>query len=207
MKTKFAALLTGCSLLALAAPTQASINMNALTYNFSSPALGAVWFDSVGSMTFDGLGNPVVSSGTLANNTVKVDFLFGATSGNLDHSSGVFTLASGLPYNGFLNGGTFSVTTLTAGGSATLFGGQSGFYQMRAWSDGAASFAAADPSRRNSSAVTGTSFGGADSLNTETFGPRDLNAHASFAVASVPEPATIALGLFGAAGLFIRRRK
>lgn len=40
-----------------------------------------------------------------------------------------------------------------------------------------------------------------------TSGIAVANSFASFSVAAVPEPATLALGLFGAAGLFIRRRK
>jgi hypothetical protein len=199
MKTNIRSVLASCVLFAFASVSQASINMNALNYNASNPALGPVWLNTVGSMTFDVNGNPVVSSGTLASN-FKVDFLFGSSSGNLDHSSSVFTVAG----PGFMNGGTFSVTALTAGGSATIFGGQSGFYQMRAWNDGAASFSAS--SSRGSSAVTSITFGGANSGNTQTFAPVDLNVHSAFAIA-VPEPATIALGLIGAAGLLIRRRK
>lgn len=198
MKTTIRSILASCVLLAVAGSSHASISMNALNYNAGNAGLGAVWFDTVGSMTFDGGGNPVVSSGTLASN-IRVDFLFGLSSGTLDHSSSVFTVAG----PGFMNGGTFNVTTLTAGGSATVFGGQNGFYQMRAWRDGAASFDASVA--RGSSAVTAITFGGANSGNTQTFAPADLNVHAAFAV--VPEPATIALGLFGAAGLFIRRRK
>lgn len=193
-------ILTGTALLALAASTQASITVNALTYNASSAALGAVWFDSVGAMTFDLIGNPVVSSGTLANNTTKVDFLFGASSGNLNHSSGVFTLAAGLPFNGFLNGGEVNVT------SATIGGGGAGFYQMRAWVGGA-TFDDAANTKVGSSAVTALTFGGTPlPPGGAALAPTDLNLHASFAVA-VPEPATLALGLFGAAGLLFRRRK
>lgn len=200
MKTMTRIILTGTVLLALAASTQASISVNALNYNASSATLGAVWFDSVGSMTFDGSGNPVVSAGTLANNTTKVDFLFGASSGNLDHSSGIFTLAAGLPFNGFLNGGVVNVT------SATIGGGGAGFYQMRAWVGGA-TFSDAANTKKGSSAVTGITFGGTPLAGGTAIASPDLNLHASFAVVTVPEPATLALGLFGAAGLFIRRRK
>jgi len=193
MKTVIKSFGIAVAMLAMVSTTKASINMNAFTFNSGNPStLGAVFIDTVG--------------GTPAGSTVKVDFLFGATAGNLDHSSGVFTLVTA--NQGFLNDSPFAVTTLTAGGAATLFGGQSGFYQMRAWTGGA-TFSDVANTKTGSSAVTGVSFGGLNSAGTQTFGPVDLNLHANFAITSVvvPEPATIALGLFGAAGLLIRRRK
>jgi hypothetical protein len=198
MKNTSKALFLGFALLGFALSSQAGISVNGLTYNASNPALGAVWVDTVGSMTFDGSGNPVVSSGTLAGNTYKVDFLFGATSGNLDHSSQVFTLAAGLPFNGFLNSGVINVA------SATLGGGNAGFYQMRAWTGGA-TFDDVANTRKGTSAITAITFGGTPLAGGAAIASPDLNLHASFAV--VPEPATIALGLFGAAGLLMRRRK
>lgn len=191
MKTIQKLALIGALVISAASPAFASISMNGLTFNSGNTSLGAVYFDTVG--------------GTPADSTVKVDFLFGASSGNLDHSSAVFTIVSG--QQGYLNAGTFNVTTTTAGGAATIFGGQSGFYQMRAWTAGA-TFADAGNTKVGTSAVTAITFGGSNSGNTQTFAPVDLNLHPSFAITTaVPEPATIALGLFGAAGLLIRRRK
>jgi len=191
MKTLKTIALLGAIVSAFTATSLASISMNGLTYG-NGGALGQVFFDTVGT-------------GAAADSTVKVDFLFGSSSGTLDHSSGVFTMVTA--NGGFLNAGTFAVTSLTAGGSATIFGGQSGFYQMRAWTGGT-TFADAANTKKGSSAVTAITFGGANSGNTQTFAPVDLNLHASFAITSaVPEPATIALGIFGAAGLVFRRRK
>jgi len=120
----------------------------------------------------------------------------------------------------FLNGGTAgfisgaptpditvdndSVTTATAGA-----------YQLRVWNTANGSTfeaASAAPGARfgTSSSVSVSLLGYINELNnpaanqTAPPGYPTANGFASFAV---PEPATIALGLFGAAGLFIRRRK
>lgn len=165
----------------------ADISVNGLTFNGGSPAtLGAVFFDTVG--------------GTPANSTVKANILFGSAANSLTLASSVFTFVSA--NNGFLNAGTINVTT------GALGGGSAGFYQIRAWTGGA-TFDDAANTKVGSSAVTGLTFGGTPLAGGTAIAPPDLNLHANFAITSVavPEPATLALGLFGAAGLLFRRRK
>ncbi|NBR84456.1 MAG: PEP-CTERM sorting domain-containing protein [Proteobacteria bacterium] len=179
------ALLLGILAISCAGSALANISVNGLTFNTGNPALGAVYFDTVG--------------GTPADSTVKVDFLFGATSGNLTDSSPVFTIQNG--FSGFLNAGVINVTSSTVGGGA-------GFYQMRAWTGGA-TFADVANTKTGTSGVTAITFGGTPLAGGTALPVPDLNLHSSFAITSVavPEPTTLALGLFGAAGLLIRRRK
>jgi hypothetical protein len=163
----------------------ADFSVNGFTFNASFPTtLGAVFFDTVG--------------GTPADATVKVDFLFGVTSGNLVASSPTtYTIQAGT--GGFLNAGVINVTSASVGGGA-------GFYQMRAWTGGT-SFTDAANTKIGTSAVTAITLGGTPIGGGTPLGVPDLSAHANFAIVTVPEPATLALGLFGAAGLLIRRRK
>jgi hypothetical protein len=163
----------------------ADISVNFFTFNANNSSLGQVFFDTVG--------------GTPVDNTVKVDFLFGASAGSLTTASQVFTIQSG--NQGFLNGGVLPVVSATVGGGA-------GFYQMRAWTGGA-TFGDVANTKRGVSAVTGVTFGGTPLAGGTPLPSNDLSFHSSFAITSVvvPEPATIALGLFGAAGLLMRRRK
>lgn len=167
----------------LATSAFADISVNFFTFNAGNSSLGQVFFDTVG--------------GTPADNTVKVDFLFGASAGSLTSASQVFTIQNG--NQGFLNAGVLPVTSATVGGGA-------GFYQMRAWTGGA-SFTDGANTKVGSSAVTAVTFGGTPLAGGTPLPSNDLNLHASFAVVAVPEPATLALGLFGAAGMLIRRRK
>ncbi len=176
----------GVVITSIASSAFADISVNGLSFNANNAALGQIFFDTVG--------------GTVADSTVKVDILFGASSGSLTLSSSVFTIVNG--QQGFLNAGTINVTT------GALGGGSAGFYQFRAWTGGT-SFADAADTKRGSSAVTAIVFGGTPLAGGTAIAPPDLNLHSSFAITtvSVPEPATIALGLFGAAGLVFRRRK
>lgn len=172
---------------AFASSAFADISVNGLSFNASfQSTLGAVFFDTVG--------------GTPVNNTVKADVLFGSAANNLTLASSVFTF--GNTDQGFLNVGTINVTT------GALGGGSAGFYQVRAWTGGT-TFADAANTKKGSSAVTGITFGGTPLAGGAALAPPDLNLHANFAITSVavPEPATLALGLFGAAGLLFRRRK
>ncbi len=178
-------LLIGSVLFAIS-NAEANITQNAVTFNFNNSSLGQVFFDTVGS-------------GASANNTVSAQFFFGNSNsrGALTESSGVLTFDN--LNQGFLNGDPFTVT------SAVVVGGTAGFYQMRAWTGGS-SFDNATL-KRGESGITAINFGGLTGGNT-SLPPGDLNLHSSFAItAVVPEPATLALGLFGAAGLLFRRRK
>ena len=167
---------------------KANISQNAVTFNLNNAALGQVFFDTVGT-------------GAVVDNTVSAQFFFGNSNsrGALTESSGVLTFSNG--NQGFLNGAPFTVT------SAVVVGGTAGFYQMRAWTGGSSYDNATG--KRGESAITGITFAGLTGGGT-SLPPTDLNLHGAFAittVAAVPEPATLALGLFGAAGFFIRRRK
>lgn len=175
-------LLLAVAVAAFTSSALADISVNGLTFN-SSPNLGAVFFDVV--------------NGTPADNTVKVDFLFGTSAGSLTLASSVFTVQNG--NQGFLNAGVLSPASGTIGGGP-------GFYQMRAWTGGA-TFADVANTKTGSSAVTAVTFGGTPIGGGTPLGVPDLNLHSSFAITTVPEPATLALGLFGAAGLLFRRRK
>lgn len=164
---------------------EANISQNAVTFNLNNANLGQVFFDTVGT-------------GAFADNTASAQFFFGISNsrGALTESSAVFTFVNG--NQGFLNGAPFTVT------SGVVVGGSPGFYQMRAWTGGS-SFDNAT-GRRGESGIAGLTFAGLTGGGT-SLPPTDLNSHASFAITTVPEPATLALGLFGAAGLLFRRRK
>ena len=159
-----------------------------------------------------GSSNPVFD----VDGTTKLDSTFfgqiyaGANAGSLVAvgSAVQFGTVGGTPIagaNGFIIGTSVSAT------SGSLFGGSSGVYQLRAWT-GAATYELASTTvgaKIGSSAVQNITFGGTPNGGGAPITPPDVNLHNSFALTSVavPEPATIALGLFGAAGLFIRRRK
>lgn len=178
------ALSLGVAIATFASTALADISVNGLSFNAGNAALGQIFFDTVG--------------GTAADSTVKVDVLFGSSAGSLTLSSSVLSIVNG--QQGFLNAGTINVTT------GALGGGSAGFYQVRAWTGGA-SFTDVANTKTGSSAVTAITFGGTPLAGGTAIAPPDLNLHTSFAIVAVPEPATIALGLFGAAGLLIRRRK
>ena len=178
-------LLLALAVAAFTSSALADISVNGLTFNSGTgnANLGAVFFDVV--------------NGTPADNTVKVDFLFGTSAGSLTLATSVFTVQNG--FGGFLNAGVLNPASGTIGGGP-------GFYQMRAWTGGA-TFADVANTKTGSSAVTAVTFGGTPIGGGTPLGVPDLNLHSSFAITTVPEPATLALGLFGAAGLLFRRRK
>jgi hypothetical protein len=108
--------------------------------------------------------------------------------------------------NGYLSAGTINVT------SGTLFGGSSATVQLYAFK-GAATYdqAAVTPGAKigNSASSITVTLGGLNQAGDNTFTVPNLATMQGFtlSVVPVPEPATIALGLFGAAGLLMRRRK
>jgi len=179
------------ALVAVAIPALADYQIQFLTYN-------------------GGLSNPVfdVDGTTKVGNTFSGQLYTGTSAGSLT--------AIGTP-QAFLSGGgagfieVGSALNITSG---TIGGGTAGFYQLRVWntSSGANFEAAAATAgaKVGSSAVTAVAFGGTPLGGGIAVLVPQANLHSSFqlsTVAAVPEPATLALGLFGAAGLFIRRRK
>lgn len=155
--------------------------------------------------------NPVfdVNGTTRLNSTFFGQIYAGANAGSL--------AAIGTPLQFGVVGGNanaladgFIIGNAVTGTSASLFGGSAGVYQLRAWT-GAATYELASTTigaKIGSSAVQNITFGGTPNGGGAPLTPPDVNLHSSFALTTVvPEPATIALGLFGAAGLLMRRRK
>lgn len=162
------------------------------------------------------LGNPLPSTGAVfdLNGTTGLDSTFkgqvyaGTSSGSLTAITPIasFATAGGnviASFNGFL----IDNSTLTMAGVNP----GAGFYQLKVWQASAgASFEIASTvfgAKVGSSAVTGITFGGTPLAGGNgTPGP-NIDSFTSFSVVAVPEPATLALGIFGAAGLLFRRRK
>jgi len=144
--------------------------------------------------------------------TTKVDnTFFGQITVNGTFLPNIFTFgqngATVVPgLNGYLSAGTINVT------SATLFGGSSATIQLYAFK-GASDYTTATTTigAKIGSAASGinVTLGGLNQAADNTFTVPNLASMSGFTMSTVvvPEPATIALGLFGAAGLLIRRRK
>lgn len=180
-------------------------------------AQGTITFNN-GSTSLITWGTTGLPAGAVAG--ASIDASFGIKVGLFYNSSGsTFTLVSPTPYLGTLssgatnaavagrwNAGTVTVTGLTAG--------QSGSFQVRAWSSAFASYDAAKTAGgpTGASATFTNPSGGAVDPGTGTTGPAaSLSGFTSgFTVsgAVIPEPSTVALaGLGLGALLLIRRRK
>jgi len=66
--------LSAVAVLAVVSSAFANFTYDPLTYNANDATKGCIWFDTVGSMTYDGNGNPANVVGRLGDTTVKVDF-------------------------------------------------------------------------------------------------------------------------------------
>jgi hypothetical protein len=147
---------------------------------------------------------------------------------SLDNGAGPGTLAGGASAALYLkSGGNYtlvpnSTTTFrTTPAAATFFvnpldvvvpgvaAGGSATFQVRAWA-GASSFEAAQTANGawfgNSPDFTVAELSGTDAAGNIHV-PTDISGLQAFSLHQVPEPSTIALGVLGAAALFIRRRK
>ena len=164
------------------------------------------------------LSNPVFDVGGSTGNSAS--FLSGsAFLGQLYVGANANSLGAIGTGQSFLNGGgagfinQSGVLTIN---SATLNPGSSAVYQLRVWeaSQGASYEIASGVigAKIGSSAVTAVTLGGTVpgvGGNPDTLLSAQANLHSAFGLTTVavPEPATLALGLFGAAGMLFRRRK
>jgi len=173
----------------------ADFTFDPTTLKSGNPNVGVIWFDTVGTMSYDVNDNPInVSGGTLGNQTVKVDFVF-SSGGSVVGRSQVYTLDAG-------NFGTITGRGIETVSSGANLAGQTVTYQVEAWVGGTSYTDGANTKTGLSSASNNIKLGGG------ILAPDAANNFANFAVtAAVPEPTTCALGLFGAVGILFRRRK
>jgi hypothetical protein len=156
-------------------------------------AQGTVTFANIGG----GVNAPVTVAATGA--AVGTDFMAQLYAGASASSLAAVGSPVAFVGNGFFTGGTVTVPTVAPGAT--------GSFQVRAWrsADGAsydAAVAAAGVVGQSGTFPVAT--GGAGQPPGP---PASLTGLTAFTVAPIPEPTTIALGLIGAAALFLRRRK
>lgn len=173
------------------------------------PALGQGTLTFLNTATGTGVtgGSPVtdgVGGARLAGTGFWTQLYSSAT------QTGTYT-AIGTPVNfrtgaaaGFVNVSTVAVPGGTPGTSVWI--------QMRAWEGAAGSsyesiVAGGVGKAGMSAAIQVGPLGGPDPAGGPAFTAPNLTGLQGFAIIPVPEPSTIALGLLGAAGLLIRRRK
>lgn len=162
-----------------------------VTFNTANGTLSNPVFDVNGTTTLDATFFGQIYAGANVGSLVAIGnaVQFGTVGGTVNAGA-----------NGFIINNT--VTTVSS-----INSGDTIVYQLRAWT-GAATYelASVTPGAKiGNSATTSITVGGPPSLSTAP----NTSLHSSFALTavSVPEPATIALGIFGAAGLLARRRK
>jgi hypothetical protein len=157
------------------------------TVNFANVGVGlnAPVFDVDGTTKLEGAG-------------FMAQLYAGADANSLVAVAGATTFLTGANA-GFFVGGTKAVPGIDLGAAGT--------FQVRAWdAAGGGTYEAALAAGAKaglSGTFTVTTGGGGIPANP----PATLVGLTSFNLTQVPEPSTIALGLLGAAGLLIRRRK
>lgn len=171
------------------------------------PALGqgTLNFATVGSV-IGGAGAKVTDS-ALPNGVTGANYfaqLYFSTT-----ETGTYT-AIPLSVNGFRTGGAAGFVVAKQVAVPGQVAGTSVWIQMRAW-EGAAgssyeSVLASNGKIGTSNNILVNSLGGTPPVGLPITDP-NLVGLTGFALVAVPEPSTIALGLLGAAGLFLRRRK
>jgi hypothetical protein len=172
-------------ILAAVLVTSASLHAQG-TVNFSNllpPSINAPVFD-VGGTT--GLGN-----------TFRAQ-LYAGPAGAAETALTAQGTAASFLSQGFFSAGTVQVTGVAGGAQAAL--------QVRAWDGAFATYEAAVAAngKFGKSSVLTLALGGAGSPPST---PANLTGLSSFTLTQVPEPGTLALGVLGAAALFLRRRK
>ena len=141
-----------------------------------------------------------VGNATINGNTAIMFQIWGSlsstdTSGFIQASS-TFTGAK-LNSSYLFGGGQFAVSGASVG--------QTFNYQVRAWDSATGATHALATTRGDSGAAVTVVLSNPSAIPSVP--APDATGFNSFALAAVPEPATLALGLFGAAGLLFRRRK
>ena len=156
---------------------------------------------------FDVGGSALNSASFLSGSAFLGQLYVGANAGSLGAIGTAQSFLTG-GGAGFINqSGVLSIT------DATLNPGSSAVYQLRVWeaSKGASHEIASGVigAKIGSSAVTAIALGGFVAGPPPGTILAQANLHSAFGLTTVavPEPATLALGLFGAAGLLFRRRK
>ena len=184
-------------LFAAAATSRADYVITFFTFNAGNSALGVV---------FDTGGVTPLGSG------FSGQIYAGANAGSL---AAIGSRANFIDGFGSISAGDITVT------SASLNPGDAGAYQLKAWDNVGGtitSYEAAVAAGRKvgESAIVGLGgtvqtsgfvLGGTIPGTPPTVISAPVNLHPSFSVALVPEPGLMTLGLLGAAGLFLRRRR
>lgn len=191
MKTNRLAKLIVVAAIALFAGDSAKADYQIIFNTYNNPASPVSStnpvFDSDGTTKLDGSASWVgrLYDGSTALGTTFASFLSGAGAG-------------------FVQANNVNVV------DATVVTTVSKTFQFKVWNTGnGATFdiAQAAGGKVGSASMTLTVAGYNPLTDTTPTAIPTANTFASFNVAAVPEPATLALGLFGAAGLLFRRRK
>ena len=166
------------------AQTQADGQINFFTLKNGTTAQGRIF----------GTDFVAPNTGTLLGNTFYAQ-IFASSVNN--PASFVAVGSPVLLSSGVANSGTVTVTGVLPGSTV--------FYQVRAWDVASGSFSSAAVS--GVSAVQSATLGGTLVADGTVFSVPQANTFASFGVAAVPEPTTIALGVAGGLALLARRRR
>lgn len=152
-----------------------------------------------GTIAFQNIGGGVNAPVTMDGTGVGTDFMAQLYAGSDAASLAAVGSPVAFAGNGFFSGGTLNIPGVAPGATGT--------FQVRAWdsaSGGSFEAATAAAGIVGESNVFQNDTGGAGAPPGP---PGFLTNLQGFSVAPVPEPTTIALGLIGAAALFLRRRK